>query len=166
MLALTIKDTKNFMSQLLVKDVFDTFYLSEASIKTANSYTINGEVNRDFFTGEEFEQLTDKKYSRWTSIKPFCFSLIKGSKVPSFMKIVFVLPDELADTLIAENDNGLTTNNINGLFLNIRYLDGAVTIVTGVSLNIFTMDKSLEHSFDSYIKSFLFEHGIDFEEQS
>lgn len=166
MLALTIKDTKNFMSQLLIKNVFDSFYLSEASIKTANSYVINGEVNRDFFTGEEFEQLSDKKYSRWTSIKPFCFNLIKGSKVPSFMKIVFVIPDEMTSKLISESGADFSVDSINGLFLNIRYTDGVATVVTGVSLNIFTMDKSLEHYFDSFIKGFLFEHKIDFEEQS
>lgn len=49
MLSLTIKDTKNFMSQLLIKEAFDGLFLSEAVIKTANSYTISGELNKDFF---------------------------------------------------------------------------------------------------------------------
>lgn len=33
MLSLTIKDTKNFMSQLLIKEAFDGLFLSEAVIK-------------------------------------------------------------------------------------------------------------------------------------
>ena len=53
MLSLTIKDTKNFMSQLLIKEAFDGLFLSEAVIKTANSYTISGELNKDFFSEEE-----------------------------------------------------------------------------------------------------------------
>ena len=40
MLSLTIKDTKNFMSQLLIKEAFDGLFLSEAVIKTANSYCL------------------------------------------------------------------------------------------------------------------------------
>ena len=32
MLSLTIKDTKNFMSQLLIKEAFDRLFLSEAVI--------------------------------------------------------------------------------------------------------------------------------------
>ena len=82
------------------------------------------------------------------------------------MKIVFVIPDEMTSKLISESGADFSVDSINGLFLNIRYTDGVATVVTGVSLNIFTMDKSLEHYFDSFIKGFLFEHKIDFEEQS
>lgn len=166
MLSLTIKDTKSFMSQLLIKEVFDVFPLSEAVIKTANSYTISGEINRDFFSEEEFNSLAEKKYTRWNTIKPFCFSLIKGSKVPSYMKIVFLLPEETVTKLITESNAGLAPNDVNGLFWNIKYTEGKVSIVTGTSIKIFTMDKTLEHSFDSYTKSFLFAHGMDFEEIS
>ena len=56
MLSLTIKDTKNFMSQLLIKEAFDGLFLSEAVIKTANSYTISGELNKDFFSEEEWNE--------------------------------------------------------------------------------------------------------------
>lgn len=164
MLSLTIQDTKNFMSQLLIKEVFDSFHLSEAVIKTANSYSISGEMNKDFFSEEEFNNLPDQQYTRWTAVKPFCFSLIKGNKVPSYMKIVFLLPEDLVAKLIAESDAGLAFNDINGLFFNIKYAEGKVSIVTGTSIKIFTMDKTLEHAFDSFAKSFLMEHGINFEE--
>lgn len=164
MLSLTIKDTKNFMSQLLIKEVFDSFHLSEAVIKTANSYTISGEMNKDFFSEEEFHNLPDQNYTRWTAVKPFCFSLIKGNKVPSYMKIVFLLPKDMVTKLIAESNAGLAFNDINGLFLNIKYTEGKVSIVTGTSIKIFTLDKTLEHTFDAFVKSFLFANGIDFEE--
>ena len=121
MLSLTIKDTKNFMSQLLIKEAFDGLFLSEAVIKTANSYTISGELNKDFFSEEEWNELPEKSYSRWSSVKPFCFQLIKGSKVPSYMKMVFLLPPKQVAKLLSDNQTALTPDDINGLFLNIKY---------------------------------------------
>ena len=80
MISLSIKDTKNFMSQLLVKNTFDTLYISEADIATSVTFSINGLINKDYYTQEEYEQLTHKKYSLWSDIKPVCFNLIKGKK--------------------------------------------------------------------------------------
>ena len=50
MISLRIKDTKVFMSQLLIKDTFDRMLLSEATIKTACSYTINGQINKEYYS--------------------------------------------------------------------------------------------------------------------
>jgi hypothetical protein len=152
------------MSHLLVKDTFEKFYLSEASIKTANSYTISGEVNKDFYTDEEYSSLSEKKYSLWHDIKPFCFQLIKGSHVPSYMKLVFLLSDSSAAQLIEKTDTGISPDDVNGLFLNIKYADGTVNIVTGTSIKIFTLDKSLEQAFDRAVKAFLSSNGINYEE--
>lgn len=80
MISLTIKDTKNFMSQLLIKETFDTLYISEADISTAITFSINGSINKDYYTNEEYEQLSLKKYSTWSTVKPICFDIIKGKK--------------------------------------------------------------------------------------
>ena len=71
-----------------------------------------------------------------------------------------------SDTLKLLNDSEalLSYVNINGLFINIRYQDGHADIVTGTSLNIFSLDKTLDSSFDSYIRNFLIDNGLDFEE--
>lgn len=164
MLSLTVKDTKNFMSQLLIKDTFDRLFLSKAIIKTACCVNIDGELNKDFFSKEEWDNLTEKKYSHWASIKPFCFQLIKGNKVPSYMKIVFVMPCNTTQTILTDNNIELTPDDINGLFINLKYQDGKLLIVTGTSIKIFSLDKTLEQSFDTYVKNFLFSNGIDFEE--
>lgn len=165
MISLTIRDTKAFMSHLLIKNTFDRFQLSEASLSTANTYTINGEVNRAFYTQEEFESLSDHRYSRWESIKPFCFQLIKGSKVPSAMKYIFVLPEERTEQLLKECDFTASLSDVSGLFLNIKYGEAGVTIVTGTALHIFTLDKTLEKAFDRYVKTFLEHSGISYEEE-
>ena len=92
MISLRIKNTKTFMSHLLVKDTFDNFLLSEADIKTSCSHSIDGQINRAFYSDEEWETLEGdaRRYELWLNQKPFCFSLIKGSKVPSSMKIVLL----------------------------------------------------------------------------
>ena len=97
MISLRIKDTKVFMSQLLIKDTFDRMLLSEATIKTACSYTINGQINKEYYSDEEWDNLNnnEKSYSEWGNIKPFCFSLIKGNKVPAAMKLVMLASYEL-----------------------------------------------------------------------
>ena len=166
MISLRIKDTKTFMSHLLIKDTFDNFLLSEADIKTSCSHTIDGQVNRPFYSDEEYEELDEdsKRYTFWHTQKPFCFSLIKGSKVPSYMKLVMLLSLKETKTLLDNTDSGLSIDNINGLFINIRYQDGHADIITGTSLNIFSLDKTLDNAFDSYIKNFLSDKGLDYEE--
>ena len=57
MISLTIKDTKTFMSHLLIKDTFDNMLLSEAAIVTGNTYNINGSINRSFFSDDELASL-------------------------------------------------------------------------------------------------------------
>lgn len=164
MISLAIKDIKQFMSKLLVKDTFDKLLLSEASIVTGNTFFINGEINKSFYTEEEFANLLDKKYSVWASLKPFCFSVIKGNRVPSSLKIIFVLPESSVLQIISDNSSDYELSDINGLFLNIRYQEGALSIVTGTSIRKFTLDKSLDNAFDQYVRKFLSDNEIGFEE--
>ena len=57
MISLILKVTRTFMSNLLIKDTFDRLLLSEAVISTAHTYTINGEINKSFFSEEELSQV-------------------------------------------------------------------------------------------------------------
>ena len=52
MISLMLKDTRTFMSNLLIKDTFDRMLLSEAVISTAHTYTNNGEINKSVFSEE------------------------------------------------------------------------------------------------------------------
>ena len=49
MLALQITSLKKFMSQLLATDTFDCFLLEEAMVKAANTVSIDGRINREFY---------------------------------------------------------------------------------------------------------------------
>ena len=108
--------------------------------------------------------ITKSLIQNWSNIKPFCFSLIKGNKVPAAMKLVMLASYELVTDIIAKNNIAVMPENVNGLFINMKYQEGHVDIITGTSLNVFTLDKQLDTAFDQYVKTFLANAGLDFEE--
>ncbi len=164
MLSLTIKDLKQFMNKLLIGDTFDNMCLSEAYICTSCSYTIDGKLNTHFYNEDELKSMPSSRYTSWKNIKPFAFSIIKGRKVPELLKITFVLPEAVVAKLILDNDLNFDPDCVNGLFLNVRYQDGTVTMTTASSLSTFTLDRSLDETFERYILNFLSDADIPYEE--
>lgn len=69
------------------------------------------------------------------------------------MKFRFVL--KLAEEELQEITDGLelgfTRQDIGGLYLNIVFENGKLNCITGTSLNIFTMDKTLERVWDKRV---------------
>ena len=164
MLSLTIKDLKQFMNKLLISDTFDGMCLSEAYICTGCSYTIDGKLNTDFYNEDELNSMPSTRYTSWKNIKPFAFSIIKGRKVPELLKITFVLPEAVVAKLILDTDINFDPDCVNGLFLNVRYQDGSVTMTTASSLSTFTLDRSLDEAFERYIINFLSDADISYQE--
>lgn len=153
MISIEISDIKSFMSKLLVKDTYDRLLVSEITLTTGNTYNISGKINRSFYTGEELEALPSQDYASWETFRPTCFSLIKGIKTPSFFKIIFLLPSDMVEELLGQNHLDYRLSDINGLFINLKYQDGRLTCVTGTSLSLFTLDKSLEQAFDNLVST-------------
>ena len=152
-------DIKKFMNCLLLKDTFDKFLLEEATITTYNTFTIDGHIQNDFFSTEELDTLPDKTLSAWETIKPHCFNLIKGNKLPVRFKIILKASASYTERLLSENPCGLSLNDIGGLYINIRYDShktpsgnetntASLDCISAVSLNIFSMDKTLEKAWD------------------
>ena len=54
-------------------------------------------------------------------------------------------------------------NQISNVYLNFRYDGSTLTCVTGTSLKVFTLDKSLDHAFDKWVEKFFAEHGIEYD---
>lgn len=155
MISEQIKNVKKFMEKLLIDCSFDKFLVNEISITTYNTFEIDGHINKNFYTSDEFEQLENPKFSYWSKLKPFCFSIIKGNKTPVRFKIVFALDRDTISHLVSVTNTTITENDVNELFLNIKYENGILTYTTGTSLKIFTLDKSLEKGFDAYISNFI-----------
>lgn len=157
MIALQIKHVKDFMSQLLLQDAFDHFLLSEASVTTFASFSIDGRLHPDFYEEEEAKELKLQGRTQvlWKDIKPFCYSIIKGRRSPLSFRFVFQLPARETELLLASSDLSLQPEDIFGLFFNCSFQQGTLTVTTGSSLKIFTRDHSLDQAWDQSLQDFL-----------
>lgn len=164
MISLHVVDVKSFMNHLLIQTVFDNFLLSELEITTYNQFKINGKLNSGWYDEEEKEALEERQYSTWAEIKAIAFSLMKGKKVPAMFKIVLILSPANTKKIIEKALPNFELSQVGSLYLNIRYENGSLHLVTGVSMKVFTMDKTVEQEWDSNMKRFLKHFEIVFEE--
>ena len=164
MKALKVLEIKTFMSQLFLGEAFDLFLLYELEIQTANQYKINGRLNRKWYDNDELEALEGRGYSCWKEIRQFAFQIIKGNKSPQSMKIVFLLPKEKVNKVLEKSGARLLSEQVEGLFLNVKYENGELHLITGTSLKVFTMDKTLEQEWDEEILIFLKKCSVPCEE--
>lgn len=164
MIALKINNKKEFMSKLLVSELFDCFFVEEASIDTYNTFHIDGRIHKDFYKNDaDYDEKQDiPELSTWAELKQICFDLIKGKRTPLSFKFVFHAPSEIKKQMLLEADAGLMDDQVN-LGLNIRFSNGDVIITTGTAFSIFTLDKSIEKAWDGYIPSFLEKSGVSLE---
>ena len=118
MIAVKIQDIKDFMSKLLIGTACYYYWLSEASITTSVTYSIEGNLHEDFFDTEENQQLQEERrnYALWKDIKPFCFSIIRGKKTPLHIKIIFSLSSKNTEKLLQGSGLSYTTEENLGLF--------------------------------------------------
>ena len=151
-------DAKKCMTELLLRNTFDSFSLVEGEITTFNKFTIDGYIRREFF-----EEAPDQEYSCWKGLREYCFSLIRGKRTPLNFKFILALPRGEADALASESGPDYPPNSVRGLFLNFHYSNASLTCTTGTSLNFFTMDKSLEYAWDKWAQRFFSEHEIPWE---
>ena len=168
MIALQISSVKNFMNQLLKTELFDPFWLVEASVTTYNTFTIDGRLHKNFYDLQTQEALKDSRrtYSLWQEVKPFCLSVIRGKNTPLSFKIIFQLSRENTERMLQKSGLSLAPEDISGLFLNILFSESGLTVTTGTSYHIFTMDKTFDTFWDKAVLSFFIQHDISYEQIS
>lgn len=161
----TIIDTRNFMSALLTKSVFDHMSVEEIRIVAANSYRIDGKNVPEFYSEEEKNALPDglPEYSFWEQLRPLCFSIIKGKKTPVSFQITLHAPQKLLIQLCTQEDCTIPPEQIQALVCTIRYAEGICRIITGSSYTTFIADKSLDQLWDEYFTTFLNTQTISYE---
>ncbi len=166
MIALNISEIKDFMNKLLCTETFDHFLLQEASICSNVNYHIEGAINQDFYSEDEMAELelTGLSFIPFGKIRPQCFDLIKGKRTPSFFKFVFLLSPKNLEKTLAQTQSSYTANDISAVFMNLKYQNGQLLLTTGISYRIFSVDKSLDHEWDSLVKRFLKSKNVVFEE--
>ena len=147
------------MSHLLLSETFDHFLLIEGEIVTFNTFQIKGYIQKDFC--EEQDNLPE--YSSWKQVREYCYSLIKGKRTPLSFKFIFSLSPQNIARLIEREGLDFQSENVQGLYLNIRFDETGLNCVTGTSLKTFSMDKSLEKSWDMMVQKFFVQKGIEFD---
>lgn len=150
-----INNLKVFMNKLLTTETFDEFLVTDITLSTFNTFHIDGLINKDFYSPEEYETLGSPLFASWKILRPICFNLIKGNHTPLKFKFIFCLNHHLTEQMIKDSDAVLLPSDVNKLFLNIKFENNILTYTTGTSLNIFTLDKTLEKYFDQYISTFI-----------
>ncbi|MBQ8233858.1 MAG: hypothetical protein IJZ34_18340 [Lachnospiraceae bacterium] len=165
MLALHITSMKQFMNQLLVSDAFDIFLLEEAVITTANTYTLDGYVNREFYSPEDLNsgQIPDYEYSPWSTMKGLCFQLIKGKRTPLSFRFIFHLKPEQALKLLEKANCSVEPSSIKALVLTIRYDGTKAVLTTGCAYHAFVMSKEAEQIWDKALTRYLSGKNIPYE---
>ena len=149
MKSFSIEDIKTFMNDLLVNERYDRFYLFEARIKTGLDYYIRGKINKEFFDYDIKDSL--EEYELWGNVKETVFSLMKGKKLPVSFKIILMFNNENVERLIEMNNLPVAPTDITGLFYNINYEDEKLSVTTGTSLKVFTLDKTLDNLWDDTV---------------
>jgi len=161
LIALKIKQQKNFMAKLLTTELFDSFLVEEVTIDTFNTFTIDGRIHKEFYKdSEESQAPLSNEFSNWAKIRPIALSLIKGKQTPLGFKFILHLSDSDKLALLQDADMDISPDQLS-LGINIKFSQGEVIITTGVSYGIFTLDKSAEKAWDEYIPSFLESNGIE-----
>lgn len=151
-----ILDIKKFMSLLLLQEAFDSFLLQELEILTSHRMVLSGRRNEQWYSKEELEELAamgQKKYISWKEAKEKAKNEIKGRRTPELINGVFYLEEEKVAALAAQS--GMRREEVQALVWNLRFDKDELHIITAVSLNTFTMDKTLEQSWDVYMAELL-----------
>lgn len=165
MIALQITSMKTLMNQLLAGDTFDIFLLEEAVISTANTYTIDGHINVDFYPRDErSEDYIPYEFQSWSEIKGLCFNLIKGKNTPLYFKFVLHLKPEKATALLEKENCSIDASLLRALILNIKYDGSKAVLTTGTAYHTFVMNKEPDVIWDKAITKYLSGKGIEFEE--
>lgn len=165
MISVKIEDIKSFTSKLFVGEVFDRFLIKEASISTYNTFTIDGTIKSGYYSQEEMEEQNIGTYSSWSTLKPFCFSLIKGKRLPVSFRIILLMPEDGTERFLSARRIGFPKEQVKGLYVNIRYEEEKLTCITGTSVSVFTLDKTLDEEWDEGFKGFLKKNEIPFIEE-
>lgn len=160
MTAFKIEDLKGFTSSLFVGEGLDSWLLREASIVTFNTFSIDGRIRHGYFTEQETERDHIRELSPWKLVRPFCYSLIRGKRLPESFRITLQLPAGGVERFLKSVQPEFGAEQVGGLYLNIRYEEQILRCVTGISLKVFTMDKRIEQGWDAWMGQFLKEKGI------
>lgn len=166
MIALKIKGLGSFMSRLFSGNTFDSFLLAEGMLQMAVTWQVDGRLNRDFFDKEVREDPSQLpyEYTEWSRVRPLLHDLIRGKQAPvSFQFVLRLKPEYVASMLEKEGDRELQAC-VDTFVLTVRYKAGEATLLTGIAMKGFTLNKGADVLWDKAVRRFLQAKDISFEE--
>ena len=164
MIALQITSMKTFMNRLLASESFDHFLLEEAVITTANTFTIDGHINKAFFRDDNAEELSNlPEFCPWSEMKGLCFDLIKGKRTPLFFRFTLQLMPEKAVLLLQQKNCDVDPAQVTALALNIRYDGTKAILTTATAYRTFLPSREPDVIWDKALAGFLDREGIAYE---
>ena len=146
-----IEEKADYIRELFVSK-YDSFYLYEARVKTKLDYYINGKLNKAYFDSEQAEELPE--YIEWKDIKQTVYDYIRGKRLQIAFKIILMFNRENINRLLEMNHLPVSSEDVGALFLNVVYEHETLSVTTGTSLKIFTLDKTLEQVWDDTVKKY------------
>lgn len=163
-----ILDIKGFTGALFNGVLFDDFFTVQAEITTYNSFLIDGRIKKEYYDTDEIKDTDIDIYSRWKKLKPICFNLIKGKKLPVSFALVFKFPQK--DFIIRQYDKMPQLEQKADYYINIKYNNKILSCTSVCSINTFTAEflnkgNLLQEAWDDFIKVFLKDNNIAVESE-
>jgi len=163
MIQVQLNTIKEFMNQLLILDYFDNFPFVSGEITTFNTFSIDGFIQKDYYyqdgshknKEQPQENNTSLEYSTWKDLKEYCHSIIKGKKPPLSLKFIFKLPEVAIEPFLEKYNLDYPKEEIQGLYLNIRFESQNLYITTGTTLKTFSLSKDIENAWDKELTAML-----------
>ncbi len=160
MIALQVEDIKIFMNKLFKDTTFDDFEVISIDITQLIKFSVDGALHLSHYDTEEQALLADQRYVKWLDLKQTIFSLIKGAKSPSSIKIIFAVSNKSKLNIVLKSNSSFQPDDVHGFYLNVLYETNHLKVVTGTNYKLFTLDKSVESYFDDSIFRFFLKHEI------
>lgn len=160
MIALQIQDLPACTRKLFIEKDFDRYLVREARFTTFAQFFIDGHLAQSYFSEEELEAGHFEEFVPWSMLRPLCFSLIRGKRLPEHFSIVLCLSPADAQSYLRQRslDNDMHRDDI--FSLNLRYSEQKLTCVTAYTPAQFSLDKSLGQEWDQSAAAFFRHIGI------
>lgn len=151
MLAFTIPDTRHFMALLLKGDAFDDFAFRQGEISAFAYVSIDGKRDLDYY-----DETVTEPWCSWSEIKPLVFQAVKGKKTPKNMKLVLSLSQEKTASF----------PNTKALFWNLLFREDTLLCTLSAAQESFSLDKTHEAQWESWVLNFCQQHGIAIQKEN
>ena len=144
------------MNRLLLTPVFDDWGFQGAEVVALTQYSIAGTLNERYLNDTE-------RASRSTGglmfgeIRSILAGIVKAGRTPSLMKLVLVCPASLLE--------GHTSIGAESYLMTVHFQNGILKVTGGISMRVFSMDRSDAQFWDSHFPKVLSHLRIEYDPQ-